>query len=122
MPFVVSLWLAVLIWIYALVAKGSSHSLGILFVYSNSSQYNSTEALAGVQEAIDNIEYEDIIPGYRVHIIVEIDVIEVKYQYIIFIKTHLSIFGCSILFSVMMSPLLLRDYSSTSQIPYHHKH
>ena len=89
MPFFVSLWLPVLIWICALFAKGSPHSLGILFVYSNSSQYNSTEALDGVQEAIDNIEYEDILPGYRVQIIVEIDVIEVKYQYIIFIKTPL---------------------------------
>ena len=79
MTFSRTLWLAALIiWIYALVAKGSPHSLGILFVYSNSSQYNSTEALDGVQEAIEDIEYEDILPGYRVHIIVEIDVIKVK--------------------------------------------
>ena len=81
MTFSRTLWLAALIiWIYALVAKGSPHSLGILFVYSNSSQYNSTEALDGVQNAVEDIN-GDIFPGYRVHIIVEID-IKVIYKYI----------------------------------------
>ena len=75
MSFSVSLWFAVLIiWICGLVTKGSSHSLGILFVYSNSSQYNSTEALDGVQKAVEDIKYGDMLPGYRIHIIVEIDV------------------------------------------------
>ena len=75
MSFSVSLWLAALIiWICPLVAKGSPHSLGILFVYSNSSQYNSIEALDGVQKAVEDIKYGDILPGYRVHIIVEIDI------------------------------------------------
>ena len=81
MTFSRTLWLAALIiWICALVAKGSPHSLGILFVYSNSSQYNSTEALDGVQNAVEDIN-RDIFPGYRVHIIVEID-IKVIYKYI----------------------------------------
>ena len=73
MPFFVSLWLAVLILICGLVAKGSPHSLGVLFVYSNSSQYNSTEALDGVQEAIEDIEYEDILSGYALMIKAKLD-------------------------------------------------
>ena len=81
MSFFVSLWLAALIiWKCDPVAKGSPHSLGILFVYSNSSQYNSTEALDGVQKAVEDIKYGDILPGYRVHVIEEID-IKVIYIY-----------------------------------------
>ena len=85
MSFSVSLWLtALIIWICAIVAKGSPHSLGVLFVYSNSSQYNSTEALDGVQKAVEDFKSEDIFLGYRVHIIVEID-IKVIYKCFIFI-------------------------------------
>ena len=51
------------------VVKGSPHSLGVLFVYSNSSQCNSIDALDGVEEAIEDIEYEDIVPGYKLEII-----------------------------------------------------
>ena len=85
MSFSVSLWLAALImWVCTIVTKGSPHSLGILFVYSNSSKYNSTEALDGVKKAVEDIKYRDIFPGYRVHIIVEID-IKVIYKYILYL-------------------------------------
>ena len=60
------LCLAILILICIPVVKGSSHSLGVLFVYSDLSQYNSTEAVDGVEKAI---EYEDIVPGYKLEII-----------------------------------------------------
>ena len=84
MSFSVSLWLAALIiWICTIVTKGSPHSLGSLFVYSNSSQYNSTEALDGVKNAVEDINGH-IFPGYRVHIIVEID-IKVIYKYILYL-------------------------------------
>ena len=63
------LCLSTLILIYIKVVKGSSHSLGVLFVYSDLSQYNSTEAVNGVEEAIEDIEYEDIVPGYKLEII-----------------------------------------------------
>ena len=65
MYFFTTLCLAVLI----PVVKGSPHSLGVLFVYSDLSQYNSTEAVDGVEKAIEDVEYEDIVPGYKLEII-----------------------------------------------------
>ena len=65
MYFFTTLCLAVLI----PVVKGSPHCLGILFVYSDLSQYNSTEAVDGVEKAIEYVEYEDIVPGYKLEII-----------------------------------------------------
>ena len=52
------------------VIKGSPHSLGVLFVYSNSPRYNSTEALDSVRKAIDE---GDVLPGYKLEITAEID-------------------------------------------------
>ena len=63
------LCLYILLLICIPVVKGSSHSLGVLFVYSDLSQYNSTEAVDGVEEAIKDIEYEDFVPGYKLEII-----------------------------------------------------
>ena len=69
MYFYTTLCLASLIWIYIPVVKGSPHSLGVLFVYSDLSQYNSTEAVVdGVEKAIEDVEYEDIVPGYKLKI------------------------------------------------------
>ena len=63
-----------LVWVCALVAKGfPHHSLGVLLVYSNSPRYNSTEVLDGVQKAIEDIEYEDILPGYELIIKAKLD-------------------------------------------------
>ena len=42
MYFFSALCLVTLIWICIPVVKGSPHSLGVLFVYSDLSQYNST--------------------------------------------------------------------------------
>ena len=69
MYFSSALCLATLIWICIPVVKGSPHSLGVLFVYSDLSQYNSTEAVDGVEESIEDVEYEDIVPGYKLEII-----------------------------------------------------
>ena len=69
MYFFTTFCLATLILIFIPVVKGSSHSLGVLFVYSDLSQYNSTEAVNGVEEAIEDVEYEDIVPGYKLEII-----------------------------------------------------
>ena len=66
MYFSSALCLATLIWICIPVVKGSPHSLGVLFVYSDLSQYNSTEA---VEKSIEDVEYEDIVPGYKLEII-----------------------------------------------------
>ena len=63
----------ILVWVCTLVAKGSPHSLGLLLVYSNSPRYNSTEVLDGVQEAIEDIEYEDILSGYALMIKAKLD-------------------------------------------------
>ena len=63
-----------LLWACAIVAKGfPHHSLGVLFVYSNSSRYNSTEALDGVQDAIEDIENEDVLSGYELIIKAKLD-------------------------------------------------
>ena len=69
MYFLTTLCLAVLILIFIPVVKGSSHNLGVLFVYSDLSQYNSTEAVNGVEKAIEDVEYEDIVLGYKLEII-----------------------------------------------------
>ena len=69
MYFFTTLYLSILILIYIPVVKGSPHSLGVLFVYSDLSQYNSTEAVDGVEEAVEDVEYEDIVPGYKLEII-----------------------------------------------------
>ena len=69
MYFSSALCLATLIWICIPVVKGSPQSLGVLFVYSDLSQYNSTEAVDGVEESIEDVEYEDIVPGYKLEII-----------------------------------------------------
>ena len=69
MYFFTTLCLATLILICIPVVKGSSYNLGVLFVYSDLSQYNSTEAVDGVEKAIEYVEYEDIVPGYKLEII-----------------------------------------------------
>ena len=69
MYFFTTLCLSILILICIPVVKGSPHSLGVLFVYSDLSQYNSTEAVDGVEKAIEDLEYEDIVPGYKLEII-----------------------------------------------------
>ena len=38
-------------------------------MYSDLSQYNSTEAVDGVEKGIEDVEYEDIVPGYKLEII-----------------------------------------------------
>ena len=63
------LWLPTLISICIAVVKGSPHSLGVLFVHYDLSQYNSTETVDGVEKAIEDVEYEDIVPGYKLEII-----------------------------------------------------
>ena len=63
------LWLPTLILICLPVVKGSPHSLGVLFVHSDLSQYYSTETVDGVKKAIEDVEYEDIVPGYKLEII-----------------------------------------------------
>ena len=67
MYFFSALCLVTLIWIP--VVKGSPHSLGVLFVYSDLSQYNSTEAVDSVEKGIEDVEYENIVPGYTLEII-----------------------------------------------------
>ena len=69
MYFFSALCLVTLIWICIPVVKGSPHTLGVLFVYSDLSQYNSTEAVDGVEKSIEDVEYEDIVPGYTLEII-----------------------------------------------------
>ena len=63
------LWLSTLILICIPVVKGSPHSLEVLFVHSDLSQYYSTETVDGVEKAIEDVEYEDIVPGYKLEII-----------------------------------------------------
>ena len=69
MNFYATICLAVFIWICVPAVKGSPHSLGVLFVYSDLSQYNSTEVVDGVEKSIEDVEYEDIVPGYKLEII-----------------------------------------------------
>ena len=38
-------------------------------MYSDLSQYNSTEAVDGVEKGIEDVEYEYILPGYKLKII-----------------------------------------------------
>ena len=38
-------------------------------MYSDISQYNSTEAVNSVEKSIEDVEYEDIVPGYKFKII-----------------------------------------------------
>ena len=61
--------LSTLIWICISVIKGSPHSLGVLFVYSDLSQYNSTEAVDRLEKSIEDVEYEDVVPGYKLETI-----------------------------------------------------
>ena len=69
MYFSSTLCLATLIWICIPVVKGSPHSLGVLFVYSDLSQYNSTEAVDRLEKGVEDVEYEDIVPGYKIETI-----------------------------------------------------
>ena len=38
-------------------------------MYSELSQYNFTEAVDGVEKGIEDVEYEYIVPGYKLEII-----------------------------------------------------
>ena len=69
MYFYTTLCLASLILIFIPIVKGSSHCLGVLFVYSDLSQYNCIEAVDCVEKAIEDVEYEDTVPGYKLEII-----------------------------------------------------
>ena len=62
-----TLCLVTLIWICIPAVKGSPHSLGVLFVCS--SQRNCTEALDGTQEAIKDVQYNDLLLEYELEII-----------------------------------------------------
>ena len=62
-----TLCLAALIWICIPAVKGSPHSLGVLFV--SSSQHNSIEALDGAQEAIKDVQSNDLLLEYKLEII-----------------------------------------------------
>ena len=59
--------LAVFILTYVSAVKGSPHSLGVLFVCS--SQHSSTEALDGAQEAIKDVQSNDLLLDYALEII-----------------------------------------------------
>ena len=67
MKFYATICLAAFIWICVPAVKGSPHSLGVLFVCS--SQHNSTEALDGAQEAIKDVESNDLLLDYKLEII-----------------------------------------------------
>ena len=62
-----TLCLAALIWICIPVVKGSPHNLEVLFVCS--SQHTSTEALDGAQEAIKDVQSNDLLLKYKLEII-----------------------------------------------------
>ena len=62
-----TLCLAAFILICVSAVKESSQSLGILFVCS--SQHNSTEALDGAQEAIKDVQSNDLLLDYKLEII-----------------------------------------------------
>ena len=62
-----TLCLAAFIWICVSAVKGSPQSLGILFVCS--SQHNSTEAVDGAQEAIKDVQSNDLLLEYKLEII-----------------------------------------------------
>ena len=59
--------LAAFMWICVSAVEESPHSLGILFVCS--SQHNSTEALDGAQEAIKDVQSNDLLLEYKLEII-----------------------------------------------------
>ena len=67
MNFYATFCLAVFIWICVPAVKGSPHSLGVLFV--SSSQHNSIEALDGAQEAIKDVQSNDLLLEYKLEII-----------------------------------------------------
>ena len=67
MNFYANICLATFIWICLPAVKGSSHSLGVLFVCS--SQHNTTEALDGAQEAIKDVHSNDLLLEYKLEII-----------------------------------------------------
>ena len=67
MNFYSTICLAAFILICIPTVKGSPHSLGILFVCS--SQHNSTEALDGAQEAIKDVQSNDLLLEYELEII-----------------------------------------------------
>ena len=62
-----TLCLAALIWICIPAVKGSPHSLGVLFVCS--SKRNCTEALDSTQEAIKDVQFNDLLWEYKLEII-----------------------------------------------------
>ena len=59
--------LAVFILICVSAVKGFPHSLGVLFVCS--SQHNSTETLDGAQEALKDVQSNDLLLDYKQEII-----------------------------------------------------
>ena len=67
MNFYANICLAVFIWICVPAVKGSPHSLGVLFVCS--SQHNSTGGLDGAQEAIKDVQSNDLLLEYKLEII-----------------------------------------------------